>query len=44
MTRTKTAREILEEYERLAKEREERHFNQITNPNVRFVFSSIIFF
>jgi len=44
MTRTKTAREILEEYERLAKEREERRFNQITNPNVRFVFSSIIFF
>ncbi len=43
MTRTKTAREILEEYERLAKEREERLFNQITNPNVRFVFSSIIF-
>ena len=34
MTRTKTAREILDEYERLAKEREERRFNQITNPNV----------
>jgi DnaJ family protein C protein 11 len=34
ITRTKTAREILDEYERLAKEREERRFNQITNPNV----------
>ncbi|CAF0815386.1 unnamed protein product [Adineta ricciae] len=33
VSRTKTAREILEEYERLAKEREERRFNQITNPN-----------
>jgi hypothetical protein len=43
MTRTKTAREILDEYERLAKEREERRFNQITNPNVRFVFLNYIF-
>ncbi len=34
VTRTKTAREILDEYERLAREREERRFNQITNPNV----------
>ena len=34
ITRTKTAREILDEYERLAKEREERRFNQVTNPNV----------
>ncbi|UJR26249.1 hypothetical protein I4U23_007589 [Adineta vaga] len=33
VSRTKTAREILEEYERLAKEREERRFNQITNPS-----------
>ncbi|CAF1039354.1 unnamed protein product [Adineta steineri] len=31
--RTKTAREILDEYERLAREREERRFNQITNPS-----------
>lgn len=34
MSRTKTAREILDEYERLAKEREERLFDQMTNPNV----------
>ena len=34
MTRTKTTREILDEYERLAKEREEKRFNQITNPTV----------
>ncbi len=34
MSRTKTAREILDEYERLAREREERRFNQITNPSV----------
>lgn len=40
MTRTKTAREILDEYERLAKELEERRFNQITNPNVRRSFFS----
>ncbi|CAF3668708.1 unnamed protein product [Rotaria sordida] len=33
VSRTKTAREILDEYERLAREREERRFNQITNPN-----------
>jgi hypothetical protein len=33
-TRTKTAREILDEYERLAREREEKRFNQITNANV----------
>ncbi|CAF0936200.1 unnamed protein product [Rotaria sordida] len=33
ITRTRTAREILDEYERLAKEREEKRFNQITNPN-----------
>jgi DnaJ family protein C protein 11 len=33
VSRTKTAREILEEYERLAREREERRFNQITNPS-----------
>ncbi|CAF0729051.1 unnamed protein product [Didymodactylos carnosus] len=33
ITRTKTAREILDEYERLAKEREEKRFQQITNPN-----------
>lgn len=34
VSRTKTPREILEEYERLAREREERRFNQLTNPNV----------
>ncbi|CAF0778283.1 unnamed protein product [Adineta steineri] len=33
ISRTKTAREILDEYERLAKEREETRFNQITNLN-----------
>ncbi|CAF4234565.1 unnamed protein product [Rotaria sp. Silwood2] len=33
MTRARTAREILDEYERLAKEREEKRFHQITNPN-----------
>ncbi|CAF1496628.1 unnamed protein product [Rotaria sp. Silwood1] len=33
ITRTKTSREILDEYERLIKEREEKRFNQITNPN-----------
>lgn len=31
ISRTKTAREILDEYERLAKEREERRLNQMTN-------------
>ena len=35
VSRTKTPREILEEYERLAREREERRFNQVTNPTVR---------
>ncbi|CAM4907402.1 unnamed protein product [Rotaria socialis] len=33
VSRTKTAREILDEYERLAREREERRFNQMTNPS-----------
>ena len=42
MTRTKTAREILDEYERLAKEREERRFNQITNANVRTLEQTIL--
>jgi hypothetical protein len=41
MTRTKTTREILDEYERLAKEREERRFNQITSPNVCSFLNSI---
>ncbi|CAF4503881.1 unnamed protein product, partial [Rotaria magnacalcarata] len=35
ITRRRTAREILDEYERLAKEREERNLNRITNANVR---------
>ena len=43
MTRTKTAREILDEYERLAKEREERRLNQITNLNVRSFSNHIPF-
>ncbi|CAF3822124.1 unnamed protein product [Rotaria magnacalcarata] len=33
ITRRRTAREILDEYERLAKEREERNLNRITNAN-----------
>ena len=36
----KTAREILDEYERLAKEREERRLNQMTNTTV---YSFVIF-
>lgn len=34
MTRTKTPKEIREEYERLAKEREERRLKELTNSRV----------
>ena len=35
VTRTKTPQEILEEYERLEREREERLLEQRTNPKVQ---------
>ena len=34
ISRTKTPQEIIEEYERLEKEREERRLNECTNPQV----------